>query len=112
MRMLLATVAAAALAVGCSGVPAVPAHHRSTTPATIKLTKYQACRQLLDDVTHHRGIPDIPALRRVADHVTDPRMAGDARTAVRDIAHTGTAPIAFALLRADCADVGVRIPAP
>jgi hypothetical protein len=39
-------------------------------------------------------------------------MAGDARTAVRDIDHTGGAPVAFALLRDDCAHVGVRIPAP
>jgi hypothetical protein len=59
-----------------------------------------------------RGVPDIPALRRIADHVTDPRMAGDARTAVRDIGHTGTASGAFILLRANCAQAGVRIPAP
>ena len=47
-----------------------------------------------------------------ADHVTAaPRMAADARTAVRDIDHTGVAPIALALLRDECARAGVRIPA-
>lgn len=108
--MLLATAVAAALAAGCGGVPAAPARQHGT--AAVTLTKLQACRELLDDVTRHRGVPDVPALRRIADHVTDPRMAGDARTAVRDIGHTGTAPIAFTLLRADCAAAGVRIPAP
>jgi hypothetical protein len=38
-------------------------------------------------------------------------MAADARTAVRDIDHTGVAPIAVALLRDECARAGVRIPA-
>jgi hypothetical protein len=112
MRMLLVTATAAAMAAGCSTVPAAPAHRASTASAPVTLTKVQACRQLLHDVTRHRGVPDVPALRRIADHVTDPRMAGDARTAVRDIGHTGTAPVAFILLRADCAQAGVRIPAP
>jgi hypothetical protein len=112
MRMLLVTAVAAVLAASCGGVPAAPAHQHVTASASITLTKFRACRQLLDDVTRHRGVPDVPALRRIADHVTDPRMAGDARTAVRDIGHTGTAPVAFALLRDDCARAGVRIPAP
>ncbi len=50
-------------------------------------------------------------LRRIADHVSAPRMAAYARTAVRDIDHTGVAPIALALLRDECARAGVRIPA-
>jgi hypothetical protein len=49
-------------------------------------------------------------LRRIADHVSAPRMAAYARTAVRDIDHTGVAPIALALLRDECARAGVGIP--
>jgi len=114
MRMLLATAAAVAtaLAAGCTAAPAAPAHQHSTPPAAVPLTRTQACWQLLAVVTRHHGRSDVPGLRRIADHVTDVRMAGDARTAVRDIDHTGGAPVAFALLRDDCAHVGVRIPAP
>lgn len=103
---------AAALAAGCGAAPAAPAHQPSTPSASVTVTRFQACRQLLADVSRHRGVPDVAALRRIADHVTDPRMAGDARTAVRDIGHTGVAPVAFTLLRADCQQAGVRIPAP
>lgn len=112
MRMLLAAAVATALAAGCTAAPAAPAHQHSTPSAAARLTKTQACRQLLDDVTRHQGRSEVPGLRRIADHVTDTRMAGDARTAVRDIDHTGGAPVALALLRDDCAHVGVRIPAP
>ena len=49
-------------------------------------------------------------LRRIADHVSAPRMAAYARTAVRDIDHTGVAPIPLALFRDECARAGVRIP--
>lgn len=102
-------VALAALAVaGCHGAPAQVT--RGTTPALVKVTGHRACEQLLADITRHRGVPDIPTLRQIADHVTAPRLAADARTAVRDIDHTGTAPFAFTLLRADCAQAGVRIP--
>ena len=80
-------------------------------PRPLSLTKLQACQRLRDDLARNRGVPDIPALRRIADHVTAPRMAADARTAVRDIDHTGVAPIALALLRDECARAGVRIPA-
>src|SRR5580658_5296754 len=86
-----------------------PAHHPT---AAAPLTRTQACRQLLDDVTRHQGRSQVPGLRLIADHVTDARMAGDARTAVRDIDHTGGAPVALALLRDDCAHAGMRIPAP
>jgi hypothetical protein len=111
MRAVLVTAVAAALAAGC-GAPAPQGDKHDTASASITLTRLQACRQLLDDVTRNRGIPDIPALRRVADHVTAPRLAADARTAVRDIGHTGIAPVALTLLRADCVQVGVHIPAP
>ncbi len=107
-----AVVLAALAVAGCHGAPAQLAHDHATAPALVKLTGLRACEQLRADVTHHKGIPDIPTLRRIADHATAPRLAADARTAVRDIDHTGTAPFAFTLLRADCAQAGVRIPVP
>ena len=88
-----------------------PGRPDASASAPVSLTKLQACQQLRDDLARNRGVPDIPALRRIADHVTAPRMAADARTAVRDIDHTGVAPIALALLRDECARAGVRIPA-
>jgi hypothetical protein len=109
MKALLAA-AATALAVGCGAA----AQHTPASPAASvpsKLTSFQACQRLLHDLARNRGVPDIPTLRRIADHVTAPRMAADARTAVRDIDHTGVAPVALTLLRADCAQAGVRIPA-
>jgi len=127
MRMLLAAAVATALAAGCTATPAAPTHQPSpaapthqpspaqpdsTPSAAARLTKVQACRLLLADVTHHHGRSAVPGLRRIADHVTDPRMAGDTRTAVRDLDHTGGAAVAFALLRDDCAHAGVRIPPP
>lgn len=112
MRALSATMAAAALAVACGGAPQPPAHQGATGPAHVSLTSGQACRLLLADLAPGRGLPDIPTLRRVADHVTAPRLAADARTAVRDIDHTGTAPLALSLLRDDCARAGVRLPVP
>lgn len=111
MRTLLAA-AATALAAGCGGAPPPQAHQHATAPAPIKLTRLQACERLLEEVTRHRGASHVPALRQIADHVTDPRLAADARTAVRDIGHTGIAPVAFTLLRADCAQAGVSIPPP
>jgi hypothetical protein len=113
MRALLVTAVAAALMVaGCGGAPAPQAHNHMTASASVQLTGLQACERLLADVTRNGGIPDIPALRNIADHVTAPRLAADARTAVRDIGHTGIAPVALTLLRADCAQAGVQIPAP
>ena len=94
-----------------SPVQQSPASPDATASAPLRLTRLQACQQLRDDLARNRGVPDIPALRRIADHVTAPRMAADARTAVRDIDHTGVAPIALALLRDECARAGVRIPA-
>jgi hypothetical protein len=113
MRALLVTaVAPALMAAGCGGAPALQAHDHVTASAPVRLTGLQACEWLLADVTRNGGIPDIPALRHIADHVTAPRLAADARTAVRDIGHTGIAPVAFTLLRADCAQAGVQVPAP
>jgi hypothetical protein len=127
MKVLLVTVAIVALAAGCAGAPQAPARQAparqspvqqaparpdTTASAPFTLTRSQACRQLRDDLARNQGVPDIPALRRIADHVTAaPRMAADARTAVRDIDHTGVAPIALALLRDECTRAGVRIPA-
>jgi hypothetical protein len=115
MRILL--LAATVLAVGCGGsAPSPsnkhPARPSATASAPVTLGRAQACRRLLEDVRRNQGIPDVPALRDIADHVTAPRLAADARTAVRDIGHTGIAPVAFVLLRDDCARAGVHIPAP
>jgi hypothetical protein len=115
MRTLL--LAAAVLAAGCGGPPPSPPHRHPAQPsatasAPVQLGRAEACRRLLEDVRRNQGIPDVRALREIADHVTAPRLAADARTAVRDIGHTGIAPVAFALLRDDCARAGVHIPAP
>ncbi len=107
----LLVTATATLAVGCGGGPRPAAHHGAATPSPSTLTSLQACRQLRDDLTRHQGVPDIATLRRIADHVTAPRLAAYARTAVRDIDHTGFAPIALSLLRDECARAGVQIPA-
>jgi len=117
---------AAALAVGCGGDPRSPAHqdspaaahrdspapapHDSAAPALSKLSKADACEQLRGSLSRNQGAPDIVTLRIIADHVTAPRMAAEARSAVRDIDHTGVAPLPLALLRDDCARAGVRIP--
>jgi hypothetical protein len=117
---------AAALAVGCGGDPRSPAHqdspaaahrdspapapHDSAAPALSKLSKVDACEQLRGSLSRNQGAPDIVTLRIIADHVTAPRMAAEARSAVRDMDHTGVAPLPLALLRDDCARAGVRIP--
>ena len=127
MKMLLATAAAAAalLAAGCGGAPRGPARPSpasqspasqspafpdATASAPFAITRLEACRELRDDLARNQGVPDIPMLRRIADHVSAPRMASYARTAVRDIDHTGVAPIPLALFRDECARAGVRIP--
>lgn len=112
MKALLVTAVATVLAVGCAGAPEPQVHKDVTASVPVKLTTVQACKRLLDDVTRNRGVPDIPTLRHIADHVTAPRVAADARTAVRDIGHTGIAPVALSLLRDDCARAGVHFPAP
>gem|GEM_PF-4943000 len=119
-----AAVVAALSATGCGGPPAAPRPALSSPPARPgspparpgsqparpALTRRQACDRLLADVRRTGGAPGQRALREVADHARDPRMAADARTAVKDLEHTGIAPIAFALLRDDCARAGVRLP--
>jgi len=127
MKVLLVTAAAVAvLAAGCGGAPRAPAKPSparqsavrqspafpdATASAPFSITRREACRELRDDLARNQGVPDIPMLRRIADHVSAPRMAAYARTAVRDIDHTGVAPIPLALFRDECARAGVRIPA-
>jgi len=124
LRALLVIVVAT-VAVGCGGDPRPPARqdspapaHRvspapvrqdSPTPALSTLTSVEACLQLQGSFARNRGVPDILTLRVIADHVTEPRMAAEARTAVRDIDHTGVATLALALLRDRCARAGVQI---
>ena len=125
MKVLLAAVTAAVLAAGCGADPRAPAQPSparqspsrqapafpdATTSAPFTLTRLEACRELRDDLARNQGRPDIPMLRRIADHVSAPRMAAYARTAVRDIDHTGVAPIPLALFRDECGRAGVRIP--
>jgi hypothetical protein len=121
----LPVIAAAVLAVGCGGAPPPPAHrgtpapaHQGTpapvrqdspAPALSKLTDVEACLQLRGSLSRNHGAPDILTLRIIADHVTEPRMAAEARNAVRDIDHTGVAAIPIALLRDRCARAGVQI---
>jgi hypothetical protein len=122
----LLVIVAATLAAGCGGDPRppahqdspapadqgspVPAHQDSPAPALSKLTNVEACQQLRGSLSRNQGVPDILTLRLIADHVNAPRMAAEARTAVRDIDHTGVAPLALALIRDDCARAGVLIP--
>jgi len=109
MRAFMATVVAALVAVvGCGG-QALHARTHTGASAPQTLTSRQACDLLRDDLARNGGAPDIPALRKVADHVSAARLAADARTAVRDIGHTGVAPLALALLADDCARAGVKI---
>jgi hypothetical protein len=121
----LLVIVAAMLAVGCGGDPPPPAHrgtpapaHRgspaaahqdSPAPALSKLTDVEACEQLRGSLSRNQGAPDVLTLRIIADHVTEPRMAAEARTAVRDIDHTGVATLALALLGDRCARAGVQI---
>jgi hypothetical protein len=87
-----------------------PAHSDSPASALSKLSSVEACLQLRGSFSRNQGVPDLLTLRIIADHVTAPRMAAEARNAVRDIDHTGVAPLPIALLRADCTRVGVQIP--
>ena len=121
----LLVIVAAMLAVGCGGDPPSPAHRGTPAPAhrgspaaahqdspasaLSKLTDVEACEQLRGSLSRNQGAPDILTLRIIADHVTEPRMAAEARTAVRDIDHTGVATLALALLSDRCARAGVPI---
>jgi hypothetical protein len=105
-------VAALIVGVGCGGGEPVHGRGHLTASAPETLTSRRACQLLRDDLSRNGGAPDIPALRKIANHVNAARLAADARTAVRDIAHTGVAPLALALLMDDCDRAGVKIPAP
>lgn len=109
LRALLAGVATT-LAVGCNGTPQPPVHRPSPTPSYHAISKVEACQHLLRSLSRNKGVPDLPTLRLIADHVTEPRMAAEARNAVRDLGHIGIAPLPVALLRDDCARSGVQIP--
>lgn len=124
LRVLLVAIAVM-LAVGCGGDPRSSAHQDRPAPAhqdrpaqahqdgpasaLSKLSNIDACRQLRGSLSRNQGFPDLVTLRIIADHVTEPRMAAEARSAVRDIDHIGVAPLPIALLRDDCARVGVQI---
>jgi hypothetical protein len=114
MKAFVATAAAAVvLAAGCGGAAPPRARAHVTTSAPAGLTGRQACQRLQADVTRDKGTADIPVLRYIADRVTAiPRLAMDARDAVKDIAHTGGAPIPLTLLKDDCSKAGVDIPVP
>lgn len=110
MRALLITAVAAVVAAGCSSASSAPPQPGSAPPTSRSLTKVQACQRLTADLARNQGVADIATLRDIADHVIGPRMAADARTAVRDMDHTGHADIALGLLGDDCARAGVHIP--
>ncbi|HEY5987425.1 MAG TPA: hypothetical protein VIV12_13790 [Streptosporangiaceae bacterium] len=121
-RTLQLVVAATAfLAAGCGGSaphpqpgkPAATAAVTATATATtepVTLTRAQACRRLLADIRRNGGRPDLPAIADVADHAADPRLAADARTVYRDLAHQNVSPLGLLLLQDDCAKAGVRLP--
>ncbi len=111
MRILVATALAAVVAAGCGSAPN-QRHQPVTASVPSTLTKVKACQLLRDDLRRNQGGVDMATLRAIADHVTAPRMAADTRTAIRDIGHTGTAPVALSLLRDDCARAGVHMPGP
>jgi hypothetical protein len=112
MKSLLAAITAVVLATGCADATTPLSHTHPTTMFT-RLTRLQACQRLQARITRNQVKPDLPTLHYIADHVTStPRLARDARDAVKDITHTGIAPIPFLLLKDDCAKVGVDIPIP
>lgn len=112
-RMLTAGAAATVvLAAGCgTGTPA-RAHKHATASAFAVLTRRQACERLRAGLARHGGALDVATLRYVADHAPIPRLAADARMAVRDLEHTGIAPLALVLLQDECAKAGVRLRVP
>jgi hypothetical protein len=112
MKALLAAIAAVVLAAGCTDATTTTSRTHPI-PVLTGLTRVQACQRLQAHITRNQVKPDLLTLHYIADHVTDtPRLARDARDAVKDITHTGIAPIPFLLLKDDCAKVGVDIPIP
>src|SRR5262249_46550138 len=122
----LLVIAAATLAVGCGGGPRPPAPQRShasahrggpaparqdsPAPALDKLTSVEACLQLRGSLSRNQGVPDLLTLRIPADHVTAPRMPGEARNAVGTSAPTGVAATPIPPLRYAGAEAGVQMP--
>jgi hypothetical protein len=110
---LIAVIAGALLAAGCGSGSGPPSRVHPAASTLAHLTRRLACQRLRADITRNGGTADVPALRYVADRVTTiPDLARDARDAVKDIAHTGIAPIPLALLKDDCAKAGVELPVP
>jgi hypothetical protein len=112
VKAMRIVVSAAFLAAGCGGGTSQPHPHKHATTAAIPLTRFQACQRLLADMARNEGKLDLAALQDVADHVGDPRLAADARTLFRDLAHQNVSPLGLLLLKDDCAKAGVRLPAP
>jgi hypothetical protein len=112
MRTLLAAGAAAAvLTAGCGAAETGQRPRHTAAPSFVIVSGRQACQRLLADMTRNGGQADIDTLSYIAGHSNVPRMAADARVAVQDLAHTGSAPIALELLRRECAKAGIAIPA-
>jgi hypothetical protein len=115
-RALQMVVAATAfLAAGCGGSASPPQPDKpdkQAITASVTLTRPQACQRLLADITRNGGSLDLPAIADVADHAADPRLAADARTVYRDLAHNHVSPLGLLLLQDDCAKAGVRLPLP
>jgi hypothetical protein len=112
MKTLLAAMTAVILAVGCADATTPSSDTHPTTMFT-RLTTLQACQRLQAHITRNQVRADLPILHYIADHVTaTTRLARDARDAVKDITHTGIAPIPFLLLKDDCTKVGVDISIP
>ena len=108
-----AVTAGTVLAAGCSSGSAPQARAHPVASTLAHLNRLQACQRLQADITRNGGTADVPALRYIADRVTMiPDLARDARDAVKDITHTGIAPVPLALLKDDCAKAGVDIPVP
>jgi hypothetical protein len=112
MKTFLAGITAVILAAGCANATTPSSHTHPTTVFT-RLTTLQACQRLQAYITRNQVRADLPTLHYIADHVIGTsRLARDARDAVKDITHTGIAPIPFLLLKDDCTKVGVDISIP
>jgi hypothetical protein len=103
-------IAAAALAAGLALVGCGGSHPAATTYHAARLTTLQACQRLRADILRNGGTPDNPALRYVASHVTDARLAHDARAVADTPASNLARGILVGALAYDCRKVSVQIP--